>query len=142
MAQTSEHGCMQEAVRMVQFPPDLLNDPNFTQPRFRVKIIYAKKSVNFIKIKFATNCNYFKIIQWHWHFSKILLKQKKILFLSFPWSFTQTESGNATIIRICRVFEATNLRQRRKFYTTAGCDGWDLYRSGSLGNCHLKLLVA
>ena len=34
MAQTSEHGRMQEAVRMVQFPRDLLNDPNFTQLRF------------------------------------------------------------------------------------------------------------
>ena len=63
MAQTAEHGCIKEAVRMVQFPPDLLNDPNFTQLRFWVKISYAKKTVNFIKIKFATNCRYFKIIQ-------------------------------------------------------------------------------
>ena len=58
-----------------------------------------------------------------------LIKLKNYFFLSFPWILHKKSVQILPKKKITtkhHMFGATKLQQTRKFYTTAGCDGWDI----------------
>ena len=105
---------------------------------FKWNWIYAKRNVNFVIFKLQQIGVISKLYTKTHNFIKIpfeylvstLLKLKNTFCSSFLWTFTEKERENLTgkkefMTKHC-MFEATNLRQPQKFYTTAGFDGWDI----------------
>ena len=116
---------------------ELLKVPNFTQTQFHVKKNLRQKSLFSTKFKSQQIVVISNLYTKRHNVNKIpynyldntLLKQKNYFLPSFPWTFTQKEQENATKIEFTtkhRMFGTTNLCNPRKFYTTDGCDDWDI----------------
>ena len=76
------------------------------------KKIYAEKCIDLVKIDVVTKRNY----------SKLHNKIQNIILLPYK----QKIRPKKELTTKHRMFGSTNLGQPRKFYTTAGCDGWDI----------------